>query len=307
MKSIITRIKFFRKSSKTSPHRNYFLITSSGQMGTFWLASQLNKHPQIFCSHSYDKPAWGANGFPLDGKEGERQREIIKQHFHQLPLEQFFIENAQVTKKMHVGNVHAYNIDKVLKKIKTEKLKDIKLLNLIRHPISRINSMVKCMRNEWIDEGYIEHLTYIPKIYHEHGRRLMFECFGTDQLNFCDDSLNKQFFIVALILERGTAYQVKIAEKNKIPNIRFEDMTVCKNTMEKIVRHVCGDELIDNYKWFNRDLTYEKINSHTKASPNSTGSIFNGWDDWQKKLYKYVTAEKVFKLYTKYYDDSVFM
>lgn len=304
-KSFLFKVKELCKRKLNDHERNFFLITSPGQMGTFWLASQLNKHTQIFCSHSYDKPAWGASGSPLRGTDGERQRKIFKQYFDKLTLENFFNENAEVTDKPFIGNVHAFSVDRALTLLKKEKLKNIKIINLIRHPISRINSLVKCMKNEWYDYGYFDHLTFIFKIYQEHGRRLVSECFNNHHLPEFDDSIERQFFVVALILERGTAYQVQTAEKNNISNIKYEDITTSKQAMEKLVRYLGNDALIDNYNWLNQDISYKKINSHTNSTYNTIQSIFNTWDPWKKELYRYVVAEEIFNLYTNNYYDCL--
>jgi hypothetical protein len=298
--------RFTRAKKHTEgEERHYFLITSSGQMATFWLASQLNKHPNIFCSHSYDKPAWGATGSPLRGKDGERQRAVIKERLGSLSLQDFFSENAETTPKKYVGNVHAYNIENALALVKKEKLQNVKMVNLIRHPIARINSFVNCMKNEWFDFGYVEHLTFIPKIYLEYGRQLVTDSLGANSLKEFDDSLDKQFFVAAAILERGTAYQVKTAETNNIPNIKYEDITSCKDTMDRLVRHIGNDALIDQYDWFNQDIAYKKLNSHSKASYDTIQSIYDQWEPWKKEVYKQLITDNVFKLYTNSYYDFI--
>ncbi len=306
-KSFLSKMGSLFRSEKLPPleERKCFLITSSGQMGTFWLATQLNKHPEIFCSHSYDKPAWGASGTALRGEEGERQRAVIKKYFGTLPLKQFFEENAEVTPKHFVGNVHAYNVEKALSLVKKENLQDVKIINLIRHPISRINSFVKCMKNEWFDFGYFDHLTFIPQNYREYGRKLVIECFGEKRLAEFDDSLDKQFFVTAAVLERGTAYQAQMAEQNKIPNIKYEDATTSKESMAQIVRYIGNDSLINDYDWFDKGISYKKINSHTNAHHDTIQSIFEGWDNWKKELYRHLVAEDVFELYLRGHYDFV--
>lgn len=285
--------------------KSYFLITSSGQMGTFWLASQLNKHPQIFCSHSYDKPAWGASGAPLRGDDGKRQRLMIKEYFGALSLENFFGENAEVTNKNIIGNVHAYNIDKALQMVRNENLPHVKLINLIRHPISRINSLVKCMKNEWFDFGYFDHLTFIPQLYREHGQALVKECFGAKYLNEFNDSLDKQFFVVAIIMERGTAYQVETALNHHVPNIKYEDITTSIEAMKKLICYMGNETLINDYDWIHQDITYKKINSHTNTTSTNIKMIFKSWEKWKKRLYRHLITEKVFNTYTSNYYDSL--
>lgn len=295
----------FKKVYARIKKRNYFLITSSGQMGTFWLASQLNKHPDIFCSHSYDRPAWGAEGAPLRGEEGERQRYIIKEFLAKMPLKKFFAENARVSFKSYVGNVHAYKIDRALELREKEKLFNVKIVNLIRHPITRINSLVNCIHNEWYDYGYVDHLAFVPKLYIDQGRKVIQDCLPRMVDEF-DDSLQKQFFIVSALLEKRTALELAIAEKHAIPSFRYEDITSSKEILTQLVKEVSDETLIKNYDWISNDVTYKKLNSHSQSAYQSTQAIFDGWEPWKKEIYRYIASDNIFNVYKQdYYNFTI--
>lgn len=278
--------------------KHYFLITALGQMGTFWLASQLNKHPSIFCTHAYDKPLWGATGAPLTGEEGERQRSIIKTRLGTLKLRHFLNEHAQATNKYFVGNVHAYNVDQVVLMKQQESMKSIRVVNLIRHPVSRIRSMFNCIKNEWFKEGYIDHLSFVPKAYLSQGRPIVQELFPSRLTEF-DDSLDKQFFIYAVLHEKRSAAHAALAQQHQIPNLRYEDLTTSKEHLRQLVNYVCGDTLPHVDNWLSQDVTYKKANPHSGLETHTLEAVFKAWEPWQKSLYDYILQDKHFRLYSE--------
>jgi hypothetical protein len=120
---------------------SYFFVTSYGRTATVWLTRALNLHPDILCSH-------GPSFEPIITRQGERYgKETVVQaqqsagQFYALSLRQILANLSALGQKKCVGNVHAYtafNLDNKRKNERDAPL--IRCANLLRHPVTRVDS-----------------------------------------------------------------------------------------------------------------------------------------------------------------------
>lgn len=140
---------------------SYFFVTSYGRTATLWLTRALNSHPDIQCSHG---PSLYHDADP-DGKhEGEEdfvQVQKTAASFYALSLQEILSALGSNTHKRCVGNVHAYTASNLnIKRIAEPASPPLRTVNLLRHPVTRIDSFWRRFQYEhtlnsptsqWID------------------------------------------------------------------------------------------------------------------------------------------------------------
>jgi hypothetical protein len=272
-------------------------------MGTYWIASELNKHPEIFCTHSYYHPITEASDETLPLFLTEKHRNLLKTRFSHLKLNDFLLEHRLATNKPFIGNSHAYTIDDALIQIKEQKLKNIKLVHLVRHPITRINSAISCFKKEWFEYGFIDHMSFTVKNYHTWGRPILKKNF-MEMLEIVDNRLDYQFFITAVLQEVSSAHQTNTANNHSIPIIRYEELTSSVSTMTDLMNHIYINDSVANKRWIEESVAFNtKINAHSIKTPTNAIRQFAEWEDWQQAFYLQIINQHAdFNSYAALYD-----
>lgn len=104
--------------------------------GSKWLADTLNKHPEIFCSHSAGQLQIYGRQYSDQELEDILQRERL-QFSGEYSLTTLFQSVSQNTNKTYAGNVHAFRLDRFMEaKQKQNFDAEVRVANLIRHPIA---------------------------------------------------------------------------------------------------------------------------------------------------------------------------
>jgi len=163
--------------AKTEPH--YFFVTSYGRTATVWLTSALNLHTQVACSHSGSfEPITVQEGEKQDAESVIRSQQLsaeicakslgdITQYMNTqtkppVPsgaLRRWLHTLSSIGKRKHkeeecwVGNVHAFTAWNLEQKRKEDPTAPpYRTVNLLRHPITRIDSFWR----RWAYEGTFE-------------------------------------------------------------------------------------------------------------------------------------------------------
>lgn len=119
----------------------HFLITSHGRTATYWLAASLNRHPDVLCSHGPVLPP------VLDYREQPPDEVALHAHttqdaFGRKTLDEFFEALEQAGPARVYGNVHAYSAHTLFGGLhRTAVRRNPVVFNLLRHPITRIESL----------------------------------------------------------------------------------------------------------------------------------------------------------------------
>ena len=135
----------------------YFLIASYGRTATYWLASSLHKHRDIACSHgatlsdfcmNYESPDVPDAKVLLSHKELDE--------FRKKSVDDFF-DLLETKKKVKIyGNVHGYSAGDIWLMNSRHRIKrDIRVVNLMRHPITRIESLKRRFVYEFSFNPYL--------------------------------------------------------------------------------------------------------------------------------------------------------
>lgn len=123
--------------------KKHFLITSHGRTATYWLASCLNAHPDIICTHGpVLPPVLDYHSQPSDDVTKYAHETVNA--FYARTIDQVFEEIEAAGHAKLYGNVHAYSADQLFK-ISNFEFPNRKpvIINLVRHPITRIESLTR--------------------------------------------------------------------------------------------------------------------------------------------------------------------
>jgi hypothetical protein len=125
-------------------------ICSHGRTATTWITRALNSHSDITAVHGPISP-------PVTQVEGLDSKTLLTLgwdtgKFFALSLDEMADEMAQFSAKPFKARVHALNAFRLTEKIKAEKPNcHIRAVNVIRHPITRIQSFQAKWTDDWKD------------------------------------------------------------------------------------------------------------------------------------------------------------
>jgi hypothetical protein len=276
-------LNIFRKSV----HKRYFLITSHGQTATLWLAAVLNSHPSIFCSHAYSYPPIGAEPRELTIQEDLQRQKDASQRFWNLSLSDFFSELEHHSCKDIIGNVHGFTygylapkLDQLPKQIKQH----LEILNLLRHPVSRLMSMVR----NWIKEE--EQHQVVDFVAHDFTHRCthILDFLIQRHQNIDLEHAQHKTFIVGLLAIEDITRDAMLAKKHCIPNLQFEQITSDTTCLLNILKRISGGSLSKKDRNLANIINIQQINQHNSRTKTSVQNQYEQWQPWQKHAFQFI-------------------
>lgn len=285
---------------------NIFIITSHGQTATRWLSSILNMNPDIFCSHGYTHPPSATENRDLTNSEIEALTKKANERFWNLSLNEYINELNSIVHKKYIGSVHAYMYGYLLEKMKSENHLYLKnklvIINMVRHPITRIQSAYKC----WLPEN----LSDIKEsfVQTDFDNRCQFIING---IRKCKKlySVSDKFFIVALLQSVDIAKDIELASRHKTKQIRFEDITSNPRSVSDLIYDLSRQTIRIAIEEASNLLNTKKINEHNTGSKlKDACNIFMDWEPWKKAAYLYIhRSQKFEKVYSNFGYDFSFL
>ncbi len=287
------------RSERGDSIKKYFVVTSYGRTATYWLAFSLNKHPDIVCSHGR---------LPITSY-GERQARdaIVYEHENESSLaeksiDDLFDELEEVELAKVYGNVLGYDAYSLLSKLTTYKPKRvITIINLTRHPITRIESL----GNEWCYEFTFSPTTHQRVQEMRHQNKVVFDVM---QSNFphTDFSVTENSIFLSALLN---------VIRSDVRELRIDDVLhVPMERMTKDVEYFCWMLGILTQKAINIESSYlydvissGRKNQHSKAEKSSIEQ-YELWDEWKRVIFKVMLdAHKAEGLYERFGYDLSFV
>lgn len=267
--------------------KNYFLITTHGNTASLWLASALNQYPGVFCTHGYDYPfpATGIEPREITAEEQAKRGRVIRERFYDLSLAEFFHETQSVTSKPILGNVHAYTISRLIKLLPhfSEKHRQrLKIFNMVRHPVTRINSMYKM----FVDEEGLAFADFVERDFEtrcEHLRGYLAKYHSIEITN------KVKAFVVSILALEAISSDVMLANQYGIENISFERVTTDSAYFTELLR-----KIVNLYCEFKPEIAEAifaatpKINRHNNDQNLNAQQQYAAWLPWQQDLYRYM-------------------
>ncbi len=256
---------------------NLFFITSYGRTATYWLASVLNKHPDIFCAHG---PTF--KYFPLDEEHFERNTQIVseREYYYGLtPAEILRHMEREVMGAKLYGNVHAFTANRLDKKLGSE-ARDLKRINLLRHPFTRIPSFA----HHWVEKA--QALDFARKNIEE-----LIE--GNSGCQSLMKLISERFEVdFSQLINRAFVYAI-IQQGADVPDSRVECPHICCERLTKeldyflwLFDHITGNALQPHENMIEAYKNSGRKNATTEHE-KSAFEIAAQWRDWQRFIVRF--------------------
>src|SRR3989338_927550 len=285
-------------ASKTG--ENFFLITSYGRTATFWIAKKLNEHPDIVCSHGpiYPPVLPGKEDSPSDNLALEMHRNLDT--FLKTPIEKVLEGVRQLGRAKIYGNVHAYSANSVKIMINSNMIQSkLNVVNLIRHPVTRIESFKNRFHYE------LMHNMYFRNKVNDYARDVV----DKELMNYLKDrckinfSANDTLFLYALCL---VPFNDALDLKTDIVSIPMERLTKEPEVfcwMFNIISH--GSLRMDsNYL----AEIYFQGRLNVLSEEKSAIATYFSWQDWMRDAFHFVAQKYNFPaMYNKLHYDFSFV
>lgn len=286
-----------RGAITASPEPAYFIITSNGRTATYWLASRLNGHPDILCSHG--PVAAPVTDYP--DRQPEEQCLHAWAHldeFLSLSLDEYFDSLVKAGRYRVYGSVHAYTANHMAHTMQSAPPKRIiALVDLTRHPVTRCESYKNRWLHvisfnphtaAWIDDSFTKLNSTVDNI---------LEFFNVDF-----DRIEHRVFLVAL-------HHFELDFSNvlaPVPRLPMERLTRDPESFLWLFRYVTQGRADIDQDFLKEAFSVGRMNVESKKALSSV-ELFHRWEDWKKWAFV-VTAEKLFfeQIYDGYFYDFSF-
>ncbi len=259
---------------------NRFLVTTPGLSATRWLCFALATRKDVFVSHgkhpldsiihgdfAREKGIGDVESFTLGNKMAD--------FYAQTRLEEVFAAYREIMPQAAAyGNVHAFTIESLMQKIRSERdLNGINILNVLRHPVSYIESHYRLVRSAE------EH----PSLYQHYENTMLSQALGQfPELVLLDNIPYAEFtaFVVSCLSVCNLAYDFAFTQ---FRYVRMEDLTTDVEALQKFCEYLTGLEYSRGD--LEELICQGPINRHKKnSSIKDPRSIYESWTTWQQDI-----------------------
>lgn len=277
---------------------NEFVIASHGQTATLWLAAALNANKSIFCTHGYNYPPVATQIAEISIADQVARDNLTAERFWQLSLNEFMNELRANTNLPVIGNVHAFiyrrihSLTRFRFRLRSRK---ITIMNMVRHPVTRVESMVRCWTNSDPDRQVI------PFVEHDFEHRSFHIRKQIENKYSLDHTQDYKKFVVALLAIEDITKDILLAYTRGNRNIQFEKITTNLDYFSDVVTELLPEKYVVQSEIEDMFSKTPKLNQHNKTNnPQTPEYIYNCWSDWQKEAFDFVIKSSgLDKIYTK--------
>jgi hypothetical protein len=273
---------------------NFFFFTTYGRTASYWLASILNKHPDIICSHGPTIP-------PKIDLDDTMPRSLSTPlgNVHSFKISEIIEEHKKLGTAKFYGNVHAFTADELYMKCIAENLTiPINLINIIRHPITRLSSV----NTMWAAGNTKEHLanleaSFVNQAQVRENIRYVEKTLGQKNLSYYD-----KVFIGAATSTVADVFEFSIPIKRFV----FERLITDFDYLIHVINEATDYNLDINNEYI-KILRETPKKNHTSMQYKSAREIFMELEPWKKDFLSYIfTNRNLFSLYRELgYDFSM--
>ena len=255
---------------------SYFLITSYGRTATMWLATTLAKIEKVAVSH-------GPLPIPLSKQETNKPT-LAEQHAFLSNLPHITVDEYLRTvakakpQATCAGNVHAFTAASILARRKTPFQHPITIVNITRHPITRIDSFAR----HWARE--IES----SAAYHSNANRLFWNSGIAQAIRQREASLPNSPTVEQVLFLRSV-FEVLSNDRVEVSlapgeNVPMERLTQDAEALRWLVQKISGGDLSCDDAIHEQSVLGQPIN-RSERTPLSSKKTWNAWDDWQRRAF----------------------
>tara|TARA_B100000900_G_scaffold413773_1_gene438560 strand:- start:840 stop:2072 length:1233 start_codon:yes stop_codon:yes gene_type:complete len=215
------------------------------------------------------------------------------------------LKNIPCFKAKFYGNVHGMDCRRFVKEIKKNKkniYKNLKVMDLIAHPVKRMESIKNAAKLDY-NMDFLDYKNMLDNFIFNNNSMIR-EIEKQFQIDFSDINNkiifhNYYFFNYPYV----HAHDIKYLD---VPKIRFESIKDNPNEFKKVFNYLTNDSLVysdefkenvfsDSMKSFGRHVSKKE---HTK----SPIEIYNTWSEWEKMLFYNIVKQFNLVSFYKQYD-----
>jgi hypothetical protein len=284
----------------------YFIVTSHGWSGSFWLANALDTHPEITCAHS---------ALNIHSRGGDSSQEFLKKSMKTHGQAVLGREKRSIDELL--DQVRSYCTDersRFFGNVHTLRIRDLPalqeafpvprqhvLMNLVRHPVSVVAS------------GYGQLRSFLAwDIY------TLFDVVGCiqEQVDFAIDlaeryelnlrDIDVQAFLAACHHQKFLARDHQIAPD--APTILMERATTERDYFSEVVGCLTSGMIECDDKYLDQVFSIPALNRHVSEKKPDPAAQYLAWNPWQREAYKYSLEKfRLADFYVKYNYDFSFV
>jgi hypothetical protein len=251
---------------------NYFFVTSYGRTATMWLTHALDLHPDIVCTH-------GPSLHHSEGSEDFVQIQKTASLFYAIGLKKILASIGAGSNKKCIGNIHAYTaLNLSIKQNAERDAPRIRSVNLLRHPITRINSFWGRFRYErtlnspmaqWINEESLKQPRY---------QQVLQELQSHHDVTI--ESFDERAFFHAVMQMSTDSGDLPI----HVPHIVSERLVADIDYFCYVLELLIGDDIPISTDYLSSVTKLGKLNA-AKDGGRSAIQVFEEWQPWQRTLF----------------------
>lgn len=298
-----------------------FVIASQGRTATTWLSAVLNTHPDIGCAHGREFPlafrdeaeisvrdakaelsgierarrktaqiAAGktpsgdsVSDVDVDMKDDDSSWGTLGQRFERATLSEIIENGRSRSRKKALTLIHAINAYELHHRIKFEKFEGtIRSVNLLRHPITRIQSYRNEFNRNWLDGKSQIAKRLAEERNSEYCRFWLPIC---RELGANPDKTNDFLWIMAMC---WIVHDFNDLEMDMV-HLPFERIVGDPDYFYKFLRLLYGDEVNFSAAYFAEVRKMHPINVSSERT--SAFEVFSNWESWQRNAFKLFLVE----------------
>jgi hypothetical protein len=273
-----------------------FLVTSHGWSGSTWLATVLNRHPDIICTHSVgsiDPEATNRNQVDL-------ARQGLTTGRTDMTLEEHFASIESTGEARAYGSVHRYRL-RDLPGLSQEGSFDFpfQLANLIRHPVN----LVASGHGEFTTLAEVDPYTrfeILQFFMHEHEYyEFLKEKYSLDLTHW-----GTMAFLAATLHMFVLVHDAACVDG--VMHLPMERLTRDPDFLRQVVAGLTSGAVVLDDEFLDGAVDLGPVNSHRSGPSLDAADQFEAWEEWQREAFShFMVKSEIDVLYAGYgYDFS---
>lgn len=266
--------------SQNNQTPRFFAVTTPGLSATRWLAYVLAAHPDVYVAHGRHALDSVLRGQYTQEQQigdidslvcGNAMRGLYDDH----SLEEVYARYRQSRPQARVfGCVHSYTLDSLIRAARSPRtLSNLRILNLVRHPINYIASHYALVRSA---EKY-------PRLYRLYADRVIPQALREFPELFLMPCSDARAFLAFAASCFGMSNLIRDLAYPGVRSVRMEALTTRMDLLQSICRELTGYsyplELLQNF------ISQGAVNQHRPpGEPRDPHAIFAGWEPWQQDM-----------------------
>jgi hypothetical protein len=270
-----------------------FIATTPGLSATRWLAFVLGSHPDVFIAHGhFPLSSVVQTEFKLEKSKGDVDSLTIgnemSDFYRTSSLSDVFAAYFAIKPDARAyGNIHSYTLHTLMQRVRNAaELNGINVLNVLRHPVSYIDSHFSLVRSSEQYPRLYRH--YAEDVFPEAVREVP-ELLAME----CPDYREFLAFAVSCFSVRNMARDFSHKWRR---HMRMELLTTDVQALKTFCEGLTG--LTYPYDRLGSFLRHGAINRHRhQGASTEPAAIYESWAPWKKNLAFIVIPDKVLETF----------